>query len=156
MSLDEVVEIFLASQDVKPSSRALYKRTLRQYFSWMESRGYALKDATRVELLEYKAALLEEGKSTLTISSYITSLRKFYEWCEAVKLYPNIARAIHNPKRKQQFRKQPLQPSQATELLNYFHGKHLVLINRDATPYDDMATLALHEKVGEVLGQIVV
>lgn len=125
MSLDEVVEIFLASQDVKPSSRALYKRTLRQYFSWMESRGYALKDATRVELLEYKAALLEEGKSTLTISSYITSLRKFYEWCEAVKLYPNIARAIHNPKRKQQFRKQPLQPSQATELLNYFHGKAL-------------------------------
>lgn len=125
MRLDEVVEIFLASQDVKPSSRQLYKRTLRQYFSWMESRGYSLKDATRVELLEYKAALLEEGKSTLTISSYITSLRKFYEWCEAVKLYPNIARAIHNPKRKQQFRKQPLQPSQATQLLNYFQGKAL-------------------------------
>lgn len=125
MSLDEVVEIFLASQDVKPSSRQLYKRTLRQYFAWMESKGYPLKDATRVELLEYKAALLEEGKSTLTISSYITSLRKFYEWCEAVKLYPNVARAIHNPKRKQQFRKQPLLPSQATELLNYFQGKAL-------------------------------
>ena len=125
MSLDEIVEVFLASQDVKASSRALYKRTLRQYFTWMQSKGYSLQEATRVELLEYKAALLEEGKSTLTISSYITSLRKFYEWCEAVKLYPNIARAIHNPKRKQQFRKQPLLPSQATELLNYFHGKAL-------------------------------
>ncbi len=44
----------------------------------------------------------------------------------------------------------------AASFLNYFRGKHLVLINRDATPYDDMATLALHEKVGEVLGQIVV
>ena len=44
----------------------------------------------------------------------------------------------------------------AAGFLNYFRGKHLVLINRDATPYDDMATLALHEKVGEVLGQIVV
>ena len=44
----------------------------------------------------------------------------------------------------------------AAGFLNYFRGRHLVLINRDATPYDDMATLALHEKVGEVLGQIVV
>ena len=43
----------------------------------------------------------------------------------------------------------------AAGFLNYFRGRHLVLINRDATPYDDMATLALHEKVGEVLGQIV-
>ncbi|MBQ9300344.1 MAG: NAD-dependent protein deacylase [Clostridia bacterium] len=42
----------------------------------------------------------------------------------------------------------------AAGLLRYFRGKHLVLINRDATPYDDMAELVLHEKVGEVLAAI--
>ena len=42
----------------------------------------------------------------------------------------------------------------AAGFLNYFRGKHLVLINRDATPYDAMATLVMHEKVGEVLSQI--
>ncbi|MBQ9197628.1 MAG: NAD-dependent protein deacylase [Clostridia bacterium] len=42
----------------------------------------------------------------------------------------------------------------AAGLLRYFRGKHLVLINRDATPYDDMAELVIHEKVGEVLGNI--
>lgn len=42
----------------------------------------------------------------------------------------------------------------AAGFLRYFRGKHLVLINRDATPYDDMATLIMHEKVGEVLSQI--
>lgn len=42
----------------------------------------------------------------------------------------------------------------AAGLLRYFRGKHLVLINRDATPMDDNADLVLHEKVGEVLSRI--
>ena len=42
----------------------------------------------------------------------------------------------------------------AAGLLQYFRGKHLVLINRDATPMDGMAELVLHEKVGEVLSRI--
>ena len=42
----------------------------------------------------------------------------------------------------------------AAGLIRYFGGKHLVLINRDATPMDDSAELVLHEKVGEVLGSL--
>lgn len=42
----------------------------------------------------------------------------------------------------------------AAGLLNYFRGRYLVLINRDATPLDDECNLAIHEKVGEVLGQL--
>lgn len=122
-SLDMVVDMFIASQDVKASSRALYKRTLRQYFAWMQSKGYPLNTATRAELIEYKDALLADGKSTLTISSYITSLRKFYEWTEANLFYPNIAKALHSPKRKQQFRKQALKPEQATQLIEYSEAK---------------------------------
>ncbi len=42
----------------------------------------------------------------------------------------------------------------AAGLLRYFRGTHLVLINRDATPYDGDADLVIREKVGEVLGAI--
>ena len=42
----------------------------------------------------------------------------------------------------------------AAGLIHYFRGKHLVLINRDATPMDGNAALVLHEKVGEVLGSL--
>lgn len=42
----------------------------------------------------------------------------------------------------------------AAGLLRYFRGRHLVLINRDATPVDGEADLVLHEKVGEVLSRI--
>jgi Site-specific recombinase XerD len=40
-------------------------------------------------------------------------------------VYPNIARTIHNPKRVKQFRKQPLTPQQATDLLAHFQGEAL-------------------------------
>lgn len=42
----------------------------------------------------------------------------------------------------------------AAGLLQYFNGKHLVLINRDATSMDSMADLVIREKVGEVLGSL--
>ncbi|MBQ8312801.1 MAG: NAD-dependent protein deacylase [Clostridia bacterium] len=39
----------------------------------------------------------------------------------------------------------------AAGLIRYFKGKHLVLINRDATPMDGLATLIIRENVGQVL-----
>lgn len=43
----------------------------------------------------------------------------------------------------------------AAGLLNYFGGRHLVLINRDRTAFDHSADLVLHEKLGQVFNQIV-
>lgn len=42
----------------------------------------------------------------------------------------------------------------AAGFVDYFHGKSLVLINRDATPLDGKCSLVLHQKVGEVLGTL--
>ena len=42
----------------------------------------------------------------------------------------------------------------AAGLLHYFRGRHLVLINRDQTPMDDLATRVIHDKVGQVLSRI--
>lgn len=42
----------------------------------------------------------------------------------------------------------------AAGLLHYFKGKNLVLINRDATPMDGLATLIVHENVGQVLSRL--
>ena len=42
----------------------------------------------------------------------------------------------------------------AAGLVRYFGGKHLVLINRDATPMDRNADLVIRDKVGQVLGSL--
>ena len=42
----------------------------------------------------------------------------------------------------------------AAGLLQYYHGSKLVLINKDATPYDAKADLVIHGPIGQVLEQI--
>ena len=42
----------------------------------------------------------------------------------------------------------------ASGLINYFKGKHLVLINKDATQYDRVAELVINEGLGKVFGRI--
>ena len=42
----------------------------------------------------------------------------------------------------------------AAGLINYYRGNRLVLINRDATPYDDQADLVFHQSLGDIFSQI--
>jgi len=123
--IEELVEGFITAQDVKQSSKNLYRRTLKQYLNWVSKKGYLLSQIARPHILEYKEELLSSEMSSLTVASYITSVRRFYEWAEANKYYPNVAKGIKSPKRKQQFKKQPLLPDQAKELLNYYQDKAL-------------------------------
>ena len=39
----------------------------------------------------------------------------------------------------------------AAGLINYFHGKQLVLINKSATPYDSKADLVINDAIGKVM-----
>ena len=42
----------------------------------------------------------------------------------------------------------------AAGLINYYRGRRLVLINRDATPYDRYANLVFHESLGNIFSQL--
>lgn len=42
----------------------------------------------------------------------------------------------------------------AASLLYYFHGRHLVLINKSSTPYDEEANLVINDSIGTVFLQL--
>jgi integrase/recombinase XerC/integrase/recombinase XerD len=123
--ISEAVESFLRDQDVRENSRALYRRTLKRFFFWTDSEGLSLSLLQREHVLRYKEHLLASGMSSLSVSSYLTAVRKFYTWTEANKLYPNIAKGVKSPARKQQFKKQSLTPEQSKELLLHLQAKAL-------------------------------
>lgn len=123
--IGDILNSFINDQDVKQSSKNLYRRTLKQYFIWIDSKGYQLSHVARPQILEYKENLLYLGLSSLTVSSYITSVRRFYEWSEANKYYPNVAKGIKSPSQKAHFKKQALQPQEATALLQYYKDENL-------------------------------
>lgn len=114
---ESLLDLFIGSQDRKPTTLSLYRRTLNLFFDWVDSKGYSLNTLTRPQVIEYKDSLVSNGKSALTITSYLTSVRLFYQWVEAEGVYPNIAKVLNLPKRKKEFRHQPLRPQQAQSLL---------------------------------------
>lgn len=117
---EDLITAFIATQDVKESSRKLYSRTLTQFFKWVYETGRLLNDLERKDVLAYKDELMASGLSSLTVGSYIVSVRKLYEWAEAEGLYRNIAKGIKTPKRVQAFKKQHLTDNKSRELLEHF------------------------------------
>lgn len=117
--INSVINIFALSQDVASSSRDLYARTVAGFFTWVQETGRTIADLTVADIIAYKEHLLNVGKSSLTVASYINSIRRFYEWAESNKYYPNIAKGVHAPKRKQEFKKKPLTVGKVGELLKY-------------------------------------
>jgi len=117
-----LIDTFVSSQDVRPNSRALYKRTVKLFFNWLMANGLELKTLTRIEIIKYKEYLLESGLSTLTIDSYLVAVRKFFEWAETNKYYPNVAKGIKGIRRKRDYRKMPLTSAQGKELLEHFEN----------------------------------
>jgi integrase/recombinase XerC/integrase/recombinase XerD len=122
---DRLLNEFIASQDCRESSRQLYRRTLRPFFRFLKDRGFSLASVTRAEILAYKDELLSSAMSPLTVGSYLTVVRKFYQWAEALKYYPNVAKGVKTPTRKQQYRKQALTTEQSRRLLQHFRERSL-------------------------------
>ena len=116
---------FIASQDVRESSRKLYARTLKLFFQWVDESGKSLNELTRVDILRYKDELLAAGLSGLTVGSYLTAIRKFYEWAESEKIYPNIGKGIRTPRRVQAFKKQHLTDTKSKALLKHYEQTSL-------------------------------
>ncbi|MBO0936457.1 tyrosine-type recombinase/integrase [Fibrella sp. HMF5335] len=116
-SIEALIDRFARDQDVVESSRELYMRTLRLFMNWLQNKRYVLSQVDRSIIIQYKEEGLAKGLSGLTVGSYLTTVRKFYEWAEANKLYPNVARGVKSPKRKRHFRRQPLTAQQGKDLL---------------------------------------
>ena len=120
-----LLDMFTASQNVKPSSRKTYRESMTQFFNWLSESGKELSTLTSRDLIEYMDALLRSGHQRLTVRSYMAAVRKFYAWTESEKLYPNIAVGVKAPKVNQggtgnHFIKMHLDDRQGAELLEHF------------------------------------
>ncbi len=122
--LESFIAEFLRAQDVRESSRETYRKGLKRFLSWLQSRG--VTSPTRETLLEYKDALRDAGLSPLSVSSYVVTVRKFFTWLETTRGLPNIARGIKGARRTRGFRKDPLTLPQVKELLGSIDRREIL------------------------------
>lgn len=107
---------FIASLDIRQSSKNTYQRQLKEFFAWYAKKGSG--GINREHVLRYKDYLKTERElAAFTIGGYLTAVRRFFEWLEATKAYPNVARGIKGPARKRGFKKDSLTVDQAKMIL---------------------------------------
>ena len=121
LSISRAIDAFVAECDIRENSRNVYRRGLQYFFKWVERTGRTISELTRADIITFKDSLLSTH-SNLSVASYLVALRRFYEWAEGNKLYPNIAKGIKSPKRKNAYLKEHLRENQIADLLAHFEG----------------------------------
>lgn len=124
-AIDDLLERFLASLDVRDNSKATYSRQLREFVSWLKETGRAgrLSELMREDILAYRSHLQQEagesgrGLSAYSVGGYLTAVRRLYAWLEAERIYPDITRGIKGPKLPKSRAKDTLSPEQLRECL---------------------------------------
>lgn len=112
--LAEAVEAFLNDIEVKESTKEGYKRSLRAFTGYLKAEGVARP--VRADILAYKAQI-RANMSALSVSAYLTSVRRFFAWLESNKVYPNVAKDVKGLKRPKGFLKEALTPTQIRRML---------------------------------------
>lgn len=124
---DLLMEAFLASLDVKDKTRDTYYWAMTQYFEWLQNTNRSIQFLSSADIIAYKTDLLRRMLTPLTVSVYLSAVRRFYSWAESSRLHANIARDIKAPRMKKGFKKLHLNEAEITALLE--HAKKCSLRN---------------------------
>lgn len=122
---DLLMEAFLASLDVKDKTRDTYYWAMTQYFEWLQNTNRSIQFLSSADIIAYKTDLLRRMLTPLTVSVYLSAVRRFYSWAESSRLHTNIARDIKAPRMKKGFKKLHLNEAEIIALLEYAKKRSL-------------------------------
>lgn len=95
--ITELIEPFIADQDVAINSRSTYLNALTQFAQWCKQKE--INSPGRETILSYKFWLDTKQLSSYTKSLYIVVIRRFFLWTEEAGIYANIARGVKGVKK---------------------------------------------------------
>lgn len=122
----QIINEWLDSVDVTDVSKRSYRVKLNLWFRWLNNIHYDVRRPTRQQVLGYKRHLEAEGKSSLTVDSYITAVRLFYRYCVRMRYYEDITEGVRCSTKLRGYRKSPLKREDATRLLDSISTDKLI------------------------------
>lgn len=116
-NLSNLIDQFIYFLDVKPNSRATYKRNLKQFFIYLQDQG--IEEPTRQDIINYRDDLKKRLKAT-TVQNYLNTVKAFFEFLEYKGLYKNVAKKVKQPKVSSNHKKDPLSVYDIREIIKGF------------------------------------
>lgn len=118
LKLTEIIDGWLTDIDILPATGADYRRKIGLWFRWLSAADVDPRSPQRHHLLEYKRCLQIEGRSVLTVCSYVTVVKLFYRYCDQMGYYHNIGTGIKSSIKHREYYKAALTGDEASRLLD--------------------------------------
>lgn len=112
----DALQHFFTFLDVAPRTVDTYRKALKQFFTYLNEQG--IKHPQREDILVFKKSLADKGRKSTTIALYISAVRRFFSWCEAERIYPNVATGVKTPKIDKGHKKDCFSGSQILDIMN--------------------------------------
>lgn len=99
-NIESLIDLFIINVDVTISSKATYRRGLKNFVNWTKIHfSINVFKITRETILLYKEFLLNAEIKPFTKSLYLVCIRQFFTWTEGSLIYPNVAKGIKGIKK---------------------------------------------------------
>lgn len=92
LSVPELMDSFLAAQDIRGVSKVAYRNGLKRFLAWLSSNEITQPD--REAVLRFKTFLQESNLAANTVNSYLVAVKRFFAYLEGCRKYPNVARDV--------------------------------------------------------------
>ena len=94
-NIEDMFYRFIQFVDVSEASIKTYRNGIRVFLKYLSDNS--INTPTRETILSYKK-YLSQNKSASTTALYLSSLRRFFSWCDSEGLYPNITAGVKSPR----------------------------------------------------------
>jgi integrase/recombinase XerC/integrase/recombinase XerD len=116
-SINELISDFLAEHQGTLSTKKKYRENLEVFVRWVTINVTDVRNIKLPELTIYKEWLITSGRSPATVVAYIVSVRQFFKYLYDEGIHDDVARKLKAYNKDRSFRRKPLKPEQATQLL---------------------------------------
>lgn len=116
MTFHEIIESFIADQDVWPNSKKTYRQWLKPFQLYVTDKQINVMHIRRKEIIDYKD-YLRLKYSEKTINSYLGIVRMLYQWMERNQLAENTAAGVRLIRLNKPYRKAAISLTQYGDLI---------------------------------------
>ncbi len=113
--LDSFKDFLELDEETSQKTFSTYYYAVKQLALWLDRNG--ITRPTREDLIAFREELKRDHKPS-TVQNYITAIRRFFQWTEEAKLYPNISKNLKGCKLDKGHKKDYLTSHQIKKVLD--------------------------------------
>jgi integrase/recombinase XerC len=116
--MEELINEFIGALDRRETTKETYLKALREFAKWLGG-GKSPAELTKHDIQTYKDFLISKSLSPTSLSTYLTAVRRFYDYLISKDVVTeNPAKGIRGSRRPQRHLRAPLRPDEVKTLID--------------------------------------